>query len=243
MSGIRWTWLFLDSPRTQAERSWGFWAQVTGSSLSPVRGDRGEFATLVPVRGDGWLKLQAVDEGPGGSHLDLDTDDVAAAAARAERLGATRTRSIGDSVVVLRSPGGFAFCLTRWTGARKQVRDGVPDLVDQVCLDIPEDRHEAEVAFWTRLTGWPWVDLEEPELSALRRPDGIPLRILLQRLGERTGPVRSHVDLACVDRRETRARHLAAGARVVKEREQWTVMQDPLGRVYCLTDRSPTASA
>ena len=240
MSGVRWVWLFLDSPRADAERSWRFWAQVTGWDLSSTRGDDDEFATLLPPRGDSWLKLQAVADGPGGIHLDLDVEDVHAAAARAEHLGATRTGVIGDTVVILRSPGGLAFCLTTWRGDADQVRDGVPDLVDQVCLDIPQDRHAAEVAFWSDLTGWAWADAEEPELSFLRRPAGIPLRLLFQRLDEPTGPVRGHADIACVDRAATLARHLAAGASVVREREQWTVMADPVGRVYCLTDRSPT---
>ena len=37
--------------------------------------------------------------------------------------------------------------------------------------------------------------------------------------------------------------HLAAGARVLTVREQWTVMSDPVGRVYCRTDRSPARPA
>jgi hypothetical protein len=242
VTGIRWTWLFLDSPRTRADRSWAFWSTVTGWPLSPRRGEHDQFATLVPPRGDSWLKVQAVDDGPGGIHVDLDTEDVGGLAVRAERLGAARAHEVGDSVVVLRSPGGFTFCVRRWQGEAHQVRAGAAELVDQVCLDIPPDRHEREVAFWAALTGWEWADLEEPELSFLRRPDGIPLRLLLQRLDDRTGPVRAHADLACVDRRATLSRHLAAGARVVAEREQWTVMADPVGRVYCLTDRSPTAS-
>ncbi len=48
-------------------------------------------------------------------------------------------------------------------------------------------------------------------------------------------------DLACADREASVGRHLAAGARVVQVREGWTVMADPVGRVYCLTDRDPTA--
>ena len=101
--------------------------------------------------------------------------------------------------------------------------------------------HDAEVAFWAALTGWPWVDVDEPELSGCARPAGIPFRLLFQRLGEPTGPVRAHADLACADREASLARHLAAGARVVEVRDGWTVMADPVGRVYCLTDRSPTA--
>ena len=243
MSGIRWAWLFLDTPRAEVERSWTFWAEVTGWSLSPTRGEQDEYATLLPPRGDSWLKLQAVDEGPGGIHLDLDTDDVASAAERAEGLGATRTGSIGDSVVVLRSPGGFPFCLTTWHGDCEPVRDGAVELVDQVCLDCPQDVHEAEVAFWAALTGWVWSDVDEAELSVLQRPAGMPFRLLFQRLGDPTGAVRAHADIACADREASLVRHLAAGARVVHVRQGWTVMSDPAGRVYCLTDRSPTASA
>jgi len=237
----RWMWLFLDTPRADAAQSWAFWSEVTGWPVSPTRGSSDEFATLVPPQGDPWLKLQAVADGPGGIHLDLDVDDVHAGAAEAERLGAIRVGSIGEAVVILRSPGGLVFCLTPWGGAAEQVREGQVELVDQVCLDCPQDVHDAEVAFWVGLTGWPWVDVDEPELSRLVRPAGIPLRLLVQRLGEPSGPVRAHADLACADRAASTVRHLAAGARVVEVNPGWTVMADPVGRVYCLTDRNPTA--
>lgn len=241
MIDVRWMWLFLDTPRADAPRSWAFWSEVTGWPVSPTRGDVDEFATLVPPRGDPWLKVQAVADGPGGIHLDLDVDDVAAAAVEAERLGASRIGAIGDVVVILRSPGGLAFCLTPWKGGAVQVRDGATELVDQVCLDCPDDVHDAEGAFWLALTGWTWVDVDEPELSVLRRPAGIPFRLLVQRLGEPAGAVRAHADLACTDRARSTERHLAAGARVVQLRAGWTVMADPVGRIYCLTDRHPTA--
>ena len=241
MIDVRWAWIFLDTPRPDADRSWRFWSDVTGWSPSPTRGEHDEFATLLPPRGDAWLKLQAVADGPGGIHLDLDVDDVHAAADAAERSGAIRIGGIGDEVVTLRSPGGLAFCLTPWHGDTDQVREGSVELADQVCLDCPVDAHEAEVAFWSALTGWRWADVDEPELSVLRRPAGIPFRLLFQRLGEPTGDVRAHLDLACTDRPASVARHRAAGARVVGVREGWTVMTDPVGRVYCLTDRSPTA--
>jgi hypothetical protein len=240
---IRWVWAFLDTPRPDADRSWRFWSDVTGWRVSPTRGEQQEFATLLPPHGDAWLKLQAVRDGPGGVHLDLDVEDVHAAAAQAEALGATRRGAIGDTVVVMGSPGGLTFCLTRWAGESAQVREGAPDLVDQVCLDCPESVHDAEVSFWAALTGWTSVPCDEPELSYLSRPPGIPLRLLVQRLGEPTGRVRAHADLSCVDRAASVARHLAAGGSVVRRHEEWTVMADAVGRVYCLTDRSPTAPA
>jgi predicted enzyme related to lactoylglutathione lyase len=239
---VRWMWLFLDTPRQDAARSWRFWSQVTGWAPSPTRGDLDEFATLLPERGDPWLKVQAVADGPGGIHLDLDVDDVHAAADEAVRLGATRVGGIGDVVVTLRSPGGLVFCLTPWHGEADQVREGADELVDQVCLDCPDDAHDTEVAFWEALTGWPWSDVDEPELSRLVRPAGIPFRLLVQRLGDPTGPVRAHADLACADREASLRRHVAAGAQVVRVTDGWTVMTDPVGRTYCLTDRSPTAA-
>ncbi len=241
MIDIRWAWVFLDTPRRDAPRSWAFWSGVTGWPLSATRGEHDEFATLLPARGDAWLKVQAVDDGPGGIHLDLDVDDVAAAANEAERLGARRIGAIGEAVVVLRSPGGLTFCLTTWHGHAEQVRDGATELLDQVSLDCPDDVHDAEVSFWTALTGWAWADVDEPELSRLRRPAGIPFRLRFQRRGEPTGAVRAHADLACAERQSSLDRHLSAGARVVEVRNGWTVMADPVGRVYCLTDRSPTA--
>ncbi|MGL5910041.1 MAG: VOC family protein, partial [Phycicoccus sp.] len=179
---VRWAWVFLDTPASDADRSWRFWSEVTGWTLSPTRGEHDEFATLLPPRGDAWVKLQAVAEGAGGIHLDLDVDDVRVAAARAEALGAVRTGAIGETVVVLRSPGGLTFCLTTWAGDSHQVRDGAVELLDQVCLDIPQVHHDSEVAFWRGLTGWRAGTGRLPGFSFLERPRRIPFRLLLQRL-------------------------------------------------------------
>lgn len=243
MIDVRWMWAFLDTPRPLAERSWAYWAQVTGWSVSDPRGEHGEFATLLPTDGDPWVKVQALGDGAGGIHLDLDVDDVRAAADDATLLGAVEIGTLGEpeSVVIMRSPGGLVFCLTTWQGDSVQVRRGQPELIDQVCLDLPDSGHDAETTFWERLTGWTWRPTDVQEFSCLDRPDGIPLRLLFQRLGETGGPVRAHLDLACVDRSATQARHVEAGAQVLAVRDFWTVLRDPVGRVYCLTDRSPTA--
>jgi len=235
---VRRAWVFLDTPRTEADASWRFWAHVTGTRLAPVRGEDGEFSTLLPERGEPWVKLQAVEEG-GGIHLDLDVDDVHAVARLAEGLGAVRTGAIGDTVVLMRSPGGFPFCLTTWHGQSGQVREGLSSVLDQACLDVPASRWDAETAFWSALTGWELRASDVPGFSYLVRPADIPLRVLLQRLDDEEGPVRGHVDLACADRSADVGRHVAAGATVVQENPFWTVMHDPVGRVYCLTDRSP----
>jgi hypothetical protein len=79
-----------------------------------------------------------------------------------------------------------------------------------------------------------------PGFAALRRPDGWPARLLLQRRdraapGDRT---RGHVDFGCTDAAEL-DRHVALGARVTGTQEYWSVLTDPVGREYCLVGRAP----
>lgn len=241
MIAVRWMWAFLDTAADDAEVSEAFWHRVTRTELSPPRGNRGEFSTLVPQRGDAWVKVQRIVEG-GGVHLDLDVEQpLPAAAAEATRLGASEIVRHED-VIVMRSPGGFTFCLTSWANAGSpttQVREDQPDLLDQICIDVPSEHYDGEVDFWEQLTGWRRRTGALPEFTSLTRPDGIPVRLLFQKLGDRSGTVRGHVDFACRDRAASRAAHVAAGASVVSEHEFWTVMRDPVGRIYCLTHRLP----
>ncbi len=242
MLRVRWLWIFLDTPEPESDEAWRFWAAVTRSTLSARRGADGEFATLLPAGGAAWVKVQRVGHG-GGVHLDLDVDDVAAAAIVAEGLGATRIGAIGQTVVILRSPGGFVLCLTTWRPDRageRQHRAGEPDLLDQVCLDIPAtptDRYAAELAFWAALTGWE-PGRYDAEYGYLTPPHGIPARILLQRTGAADEvPVQGHVDFASQDRAASVAAHVREGATVETEHPQWTVLRDPVGRRYCITHR------
>jgi hypothetical protein len=244
---VRWVWAFLDLPDQGFEGAVEFWRAVTRTSVSPWRGDRGQFATLVPEQGDAWVKVQRVG-GTGGIHLDLDVDvPLDGARDRALSLGAVVLDEVldGDArleVVVCRSPGGFVFCLTSWAPqetARGQVRVGQPSLLDQVCLDIPSDRYAAEVAFWSELTGWGVQDVDSPEFERLASPRELPVRFLLQRLDKPSGLVRGHVDLACADVRAECDRHLALGAQEVGPGDGWVVLRDPNGHEYCCTGRDP----
>lgn len=235
---VRWLWIFVDALEPATDQ-WEFWQAVTRSSFSPTRGDRDQFATLVPEGGDAWVKVQEVRSG-GGLHLDLDVEDVASGAEFAVRLGARVVHRYPEgTVVVLRSPGGFVFCLTTWQGAARQIRVGEPDLVDQVCLDVPPGAYDREVAFWSALLGVGAVVGSLPEFTVLPGPAGVPVRLMLQRLADGAGPVTAHPDLACANRAATLARHTALGATVVAEGPRWTVLADPAGLRYCLTDRSP----
>ncbi|MET8149681.1 VOC family protein [Actinoplanes sp. NPDC049668] len=230
MSGPRWVTGFLDSPSRVAEP---FWRAVTGSGLSARRGPGGEFATLLPGDGDAYLRVQVVGDGPADCHLDLHVEDVAAQARRVVGLGADVVLADGE-LVVLRSPAGLRFCLVPWRGEAVRPAGGRA-LVDQLCLDVPRAVFDGEADFWAAATGWRRRPGSLPEFDFLVRPDGMPLRLLLQRVGgDRAG---MHPDLACDDRPAEVAWHVGLGAVVVSAGPRWTTLRDPAGRLYCVTDR------
>lgn len=236
-----WVTAFLDLPATSYDLAVRFWQEVTGYRLSARRGEHREFATLLPPTGDAFLRVQRVQDGPGGIHLDLHVADVRAAADAAAGLGATEVADRG--YVVMRSPGGFTFCFVPGGGSTRPPAtdwDGARSLVDQVCLDIPSSSYDEECGFWAALTGWQLrSSTARSEFSMLARRSGIPLRFLLQRLDEGSGPVRAHLDLAAEDRPSEVRRHARLGADVVAEHQSWTVLRDPAGAAYCVTDRGP----
>ncbi|GAB4013600.1 VOC family protein [Nocardioides ultimimeridianus] len=240
----RWLTAFLDTAPDGADAAAAFWASATGHRVSPARGDAGEFATLLPGDGDAHLRLQRIAAGPDGVHLDLHVDDPRAAADAAVALGATEQTDQG--YVVLRSPGGLAFCCVPWHDESRRAPaatwpGGHSSVVDQVCLDIPAASYDEEVRFWAMLTGWPDRATDLAEFRSLVRPPEQPLRLLLQRLGpDHPGDtVAAHLDLATTDRPAEVARLAGLGARRVREGPSWTVLADPAGRLFCVTDRSP----
>ncbi len=222
---LTWITAFLDFPAEEFEPAVAFWREVTGYDLSNPRGDTGEFATLLPATGGAFLRVQRVDDGPSGVHLDL--------------------HSAGQDFEVRRSAGGLPFCLvsgaesdrpppSTWPGGNRS-------LVDQVCLDIPPEVYDDECDFWASVTGWELLQGGRPEFRRLRKPTGQPLNLLLQRLDASGGPVRAHLDLATDDREAEVRRHEALGALVATVHSGWTVMQPPAGPVYCITGRVPWA--
>ena len=229
-----WIQIFLDTPAADFEDAVDFWSAVTGWLPSARRGEDGQFLTLLPPAGPAYVKMQAVDR-RAGIHLDLDSTDRPASIDLARSLGATTAGTYHD-VEVMRSPGGFTFCQTLLDGDTTLVRDG-STILDQVCLDIPGEAWDEELAFWRDLTGRSFEWGLRPEFAFLGR-DGHP-RILLQRLDEADGPVRAHPDLATGDRVADTAAHVVLGARLVAEHERWSVLTAPGGQVYCLTDRDP----
>jgi hypothetical protein len=236
-----WVSGFLDLAPESHAAGLAFWRDVAGWEVSPARGDHGEFVTLVPPAGDAHLRVQRRGSGRPGMHLDVHVADPRAAADRAVSLGAVEVADPGH--VVLRSPGGFPFCFVSHPASHPAPASVWPgghrSLVDQVCLDIPADVFDRELAFWLEVTGREPVPSIRPEFQRLRRPGGQGLELLVQRLDDAGGEVGAHLDLGCSDRAAETDRHLALGARQVAAYDAWTVLADPTGSAYCITDRAP----
>lgn len=237
-----WLTAFLDLPADGYDEGVTFWERVTGFERSAARGPEGEFASLVPPRGDAHLRVQRRRLGHSRVHLDVHVEDPQAAADDALTRGAVVGLRHDLGYVVMRSPGGFTFCFVGHPGDTpadpSDWGDGLTSAVDQVCLDIPAAHYESEVAFWEWLTGWERrISSEHDEFQRLIRPADRPLQILLQRLGEPDGTTRAHLDLATSDRERETQRHVDLGAEVVQVFKGWTVMRDPVGTTYCITGR------
>ena len=243
MTGPTWVTAFLEFPASSFDAATSFWQAVTGSGLSEFRGNR-EAATLLPRDGDPYLKVRRID-GPGGIQLDLHTDDMAGLFDRARECGAEGLLREGGDFSPMTSPGGYPFRIVIHP-AGQSVPSPVPwwggtSMVDQVCLDMPASLHERETRFWADLTGWEHLDGRFPEFSSLERPADQPLRLLLQRLDSNDGPVRAHLDLSSADRVAEVVRHRSLDAELVHDTGNWTVLRDPAGLEYCVTDRDPAS--
>lgn len=229
-----WIQIFLDVPRETWGTSIDFWSGVTGWTASQARGQAGQFVTLVPPSGPGWVKLQAIDGQP-RVHLDLDAADRAAAQRLSIGLGA-EPQWVYEGVPIMRSPGGLLFCHTVGAAGRLDRSDPLR-VLDQVCIDIPGSLWESEIAYWRDVTGRDLTKGGEPEFAFLGEDGAV--RVLLQRLEDDEGLVRAHVDFAVADRDAETRRHEELGAELVQVFDWWTVLRAPDGHVYCLTDRDP----
>jgi hypothetical protein len=242
---VRWISVFADVPARRADLAQAFWSAVSGWTPGAPEGDEAEFLPLEPADGDRYLWLQRLETGEPAWHLDLHVPDLDRAQQQAASLGARPTRR-DPSIAVLRTPAGQPFCLvaetvaTRTRSAWAEWPQGQHSFVDQLCLDIPAERFDDEADFWATLTGWPRSDGGRAEFDRITPPATLPIKLLLQRLGGDDGVARAHVDLACDRRPVEVARHEVLGARVVGDLPwRWTVMRDPAGLTYCITDHPP----
>lgn len=237
----RWLTAFIDFPASEFEAGTRFWLGATGYELSAPRGDRAEFATLVPPAGDDYLRVQRLGDGPTRLHLDVHVDDPWTVAEQAEAAGATLVDSNQHSYVVLRSPAGIVFCLVTQQSAAVPTAapwpDGHASRVDEVVFDIPGDDLEAEVAFWQALAGGEWRSVDGDYPFEAVAVDRWALRLRLQPAAVATAPV-GHLHLRTADRKAEVARLVEAGAVVSAVRAGWTVMSAPGGMSLCVLEGS-----
>lgn len=239
-----WLSIFIDAAPEEHRDVVALWEAITGYRLSARRPDVA-WAPLSPPGGDAHLWVQRLDEGPSGVHLDLDVDDLDAALADATDAGATLVARPDHAV--LRSPGGYPFCLVTGAESRPSAPtlwpDGHRSRVDQLCLDIGPAAYDRECDFWSGLTGWPVRQTPRGEFRRLAVPVGLGMRILLQRREYGDGPVTGHLDVATDDRAAEVARLAGLGIDPAGEGEVWTVMRPSVGPVLCVTDRDPGTGA
>ena len=244
---VRWVSVFLDVPPDRLDVAAGFWTQVSGTSVGTPVGTAEEFLPLEAVPHQASLWLQRTSGGPPACHVDLYVEDVPGAVESSLVLGAARQHVLDElGVVVMASPGGMPFCLVGHRGQSVRMTPageaGARTVPDQVCLDVPPGRYDAECDFWAALTGWALTDEDvHDEFRRVTRPPAIPFAFLLQRLAEEQDAVTAHLDLACEDRDAATRRHVGLGAQEVRRTEGWTVMRDPAGGTYCNTGRRPGA--
>ncbi|MCD9873885.1 VOC family protein [Streptomyces guryensis] len=235
---VRWTYAFMDRPAELFGVACDFWTAVTDTRPSEPRGENEEFTTLLHDGADACVKVQGVASGPGGAHLDFPVADVREFTRSAVALGAEVVADHG-TWAVLRSPAGQQLCTMPWRAEATRPPVVRGSRLDQVCVDVGPSAYDAEVAFWSALLPeWQSRPGSLPEFHVLRPPTGLPVRILLQRLGAER-PASAHLDLACTDIDATRAAHERLGAQPVARGTHWTVMRDPAGGTYCLTGRDP----
>lgn len=167
-----WLTIFLDIPRASHRTGCDFWQAATGYGMSPRRGGRAEFATLIPPTGDAHLRIQNTESGGFGVHLDLHVGDLDAAVDSAVEAGAEMLARPGYAS--MRSPAGFVFCLVPshdgTTPATLGDWGARHSLADHLTIDVAHDAWDREKTFWSDLTSWTVTQSGRPEFARLHTP-------------------------------------------------------------------------
>jgi hypothetical protein len=234
---------FVDVPAEQAGTARAFWSAVTGWPVADPWPGHPEFVSLAPPTDAPYVHVQTIG-GPPRVHLDL-LGDLDGDTARLERLGAARGPR-GDGWQVMSSPSGLPFCVcteawphrrpaaTAWPGGHRS-------RLVQLCVDVPAQRYDAELAFWRAATGWADEPVDAPEFSRLVHRARSPVQLLVQRLGDDDGVTRAraHLDLGTDDLAAEVARVRELGARVLWPGHGFVALQDPAGLPFCVTANGP----
>ncbi len=103
--------LVLDSKVSDLDAAARFWSCALGRDLQPASPDSPTYRGLVTGDREPIILLQKVDH-DSRVHLDIESDDVEAEAARLEALGARRVAKV-STWWVMEAPSGHRFCVVR----------------------------------------------------------------------------------------------------------------------------------
>ena len=98
----------IDCQTDDLEAAARFWSAALGL---PARAAAANYVGLETGPNDLDIEVQKVEH-PSRVHLDIETDDVEAEAARLEKLGARRVTKI-ETWWVMQAPSGHRFCIVR----------------------------------------------------------------------------------------------------------------------------------
>jgi catechol 2,3-dioxygenase-like lactoylglutathione lyase family enzyme len=112
----------------------------------------------------------------------------------------------------------------------------MPSTIDTITFDAHDPQRVAD--FWCEALGYRVGDVHEGWGIGIRDPEGTQLPLLFLIVPEdKAVKNRMHLDISPpATKREEADRLVAAGATLVREDEEWIVLQDPEGNEFCVLD-------
>jgi predicted enzyme related to lactoylglutathione lyase len=106
----------IDCQTADLERAAGFWSEALGLPVKAESSTDPLYRSLQKAQGDLYVQVQQVQH-PSRVHLDIESDDLEAEAARLQSLGAKRIANV-KTWIVMEAPTGQRFCIVRPESAR-----------------------------------------------------------------------------------------------------------------------------
>ncbi len=211
----------MDVPAEVAGNQFRFWVDALESATARPSTNYPDTYFLIGTVDHLPVGVQRLDDGDLRWHLDLGSPSPHAGADRVIPLGAQVVDESHDGWIVLRDPAGLAFCTVR------------PP--HHLWLDVPSDRLDATLAFWSAALGREAVpESGDEETYFLLGTTGAAVTLGVQRLDD--GDAHWHVDIETDDITAEVSRLVALGAAVDRAVDSWQILRDPAGQPFCVVE-------